>query len=296
MNRCSYCGKTYPDEVAICPVDGQSLGGPVAARKKITGMWRGCYGYGPRADRPGFGPVAFTLKLKQGWTSHFTGLVTEDAPAGMPGTGVVDGYFDYPGFEFTKQMPVGYVLEEDGSRKTLRESLAERGMNFQQELSGPPIFYQGRFLDANRVQGTWIILRQPIRLPNGKSFTPSGGAGYWCAEFATDKLDANPGGGPKAELFDKSRLTAKELADVEPPPPPCCLGEFPAAEAQHWVERLLAADISVSFDAAQPDPEEGVKAAGLQRIYVGVEDEAAARRILTNQSADSDEELGENEN
>ena len=295
MNRCSYCGKTYPDEVAICPVDGQSLSGPMAARKKITGVWRGCYGFGPRGNRPGFGPVTFTLKLKQGWTSHFTGSVTEDAPAGMPGTGTVDGYFDYPGFEFTKQMPVGYVIEEDGSRKTLRESLVDQGMDLQQKFPGPPILYQGRFLDASRVQGTWIIQRQPIRLPNGKTFTPSGGAGYWCAVFATDKPDAHPGGGPVTELFDKSRLTARELADVEPPPP-CCLGEFPAAEAQHWVERLLAADISVSFDGAQLDPEEGVKAEGLQRIYVQAEDEPAARRILTNQSADSDEELGENEN
>jgi len=212
----------------------------------------------------------------------------------MPGTGTVDGYFAFPSFELTKQMPVGYVIEEDGSRKTLRESLVERGMDFQQELSGPPILYQGRFLDANRVQGTWIIPRQPIRLPNGKTYTPPGGAGYWCAEFATDNPDANSVGGPATELFDKSRLTAREVADVEPPPP-CCLGEFPAVEAQHWVERLLAADIPVSFDGAEPDPEEGVKAEGLRRIYVRAEDEAAARKILANQGSGMNEELEENE-
>jgi len=279
MNRCSYCGKTYPDEVAICPVDGQSLSAPMAARKKVTGVWRGCYGHGPRGERPGLVPVAFTLRLKQGWTAHFTGSVTEDAAAGMPGTGTVGGFFAFPNFELTKQMPVGHVIEEDGSRKTLREYLVDEGMDLQEELPGPPILYQGRFLDANRVQGTWIIQRQPIRLPNGKTYTSPGGAGYWCAEFATDKPDANPGGGPAAELFDKSRLTPKELADVEPPPP-CCLGEFPAAEAQHWVERLLAADIPVSFDGDQPDPEEGVKTEGLQRIYVRPEDEPAALEIL----------------
>jgi len=295
MNRCPFCGNTYPDEVAICPVDGQSLSAPMAGRKKVTGVWRGRYGYGPRADRPGFGPVAFTLKLKQGWTAHFTGSVTEDAPAGVPGTGTVDGYFDHPGFEFTKKMPVGYVMMEDGSRKTLRESMVERGMDLQHELPSPPILYQGRFLDTNRVQGTWIILQEPIRLPNGKTYTPPGGAGYWCAEFATEKLDANPGGGPSTELFDKSRLTAKELADAEPPPP-CCLGEFPAAEAQHWVERLLAADIMVSFDGAQPDPEEGVKAEGLQRIYVQAEDETMAREILGKRENGTDKEPEANGN
>jgi hypothetical protein len=294
MNRCPYCGKQFPNDVTICPVDGQSLGGPMATRKKVTGVWRGCYGYGPRGNRPGFGPVTFTLELKQGWTSHFAGSVTEDAPAGMPGVGTVGGYFAFPNFELTKQMPVGYVIEEDGSRKTLRESLVDQGMDLQQELPGPPILYQGRFLDANRVQGTWIIQRQPIRLPNGKTFTSSGGAGYWCAAFATDKPDAHPGGGPVTELFDKSRLTAKELADVEPPPP-CCLGEFPAAEAQHWVERLLAADIGVSFDGAQPDPEEGLKAEGLRRIYVPAEDEAAAQEILGMRPSGTNEELAENE-
>ena len=78
------------------------------------------------------------------------------------------------------------------------------------------------------------------------------------------------------------------------PPPPCCLGEFPAAEAQHWVERLLAADISVSFDGDQPDPEEGVKTEGLQRIYVRPEEEPAALEILGKREGGTNEELGEN--
>jgi hypothetical protein len=163
----------------------------------------------------------------------------------------------------------------------------------QQELPGPPIFYQGRFLDANRVQGTWIIQRQSIRLPNGETYTTPAGAGYWCVAFVTDKPDAHPGGGPATELFDKSRLTPKELADVEPPPH-CCLGEFPAAEAQHWVERLLAADVRVSFDGTQPDPEEGLKNEGLRRIYVAAEDEAMAREILGMREGGTNEERAEN--
>lgn len=267
----------------------------MAARKKVTGVWRGCYGYGPRGDRPGLVPVTFTLRLNQGWTSHFTGTVTEDAPAGMPGTGTVGGYFAFPNFELTKQMPVGYVKTEDGGRKTLREYLVDEGMDLQEELPGPPILYQGRFLDANRVQGTWIIQRQRLRLPNGKTYTSPGGAGYWCAEFATDKPNANPAGGPATELFDKSRLTPKEVADVEPPPP-CCLGEFPAAEAAQWAARLAAAEIYVSFDTAESGQADGTPTDGPMRIYVQAEDEAAARKILANRNSGMDEELGENGN
>jgi hypothetical protein len=124
MKKCSYCGKEYPDDTAVCPLDGESLSLP-AERKKVTGVWRGVYGYGPQDSQPGFVPAAFTLKLKQGWTSHFTGSVTEDAPPGNPGTGTLDGYFSHPKIEFTKQMPVGQVIKEDGTRITVREHLIE---------------------------------------------------------------------------------------------------------------------------------------------------------------------------
>ncbi len=36
MRTCSYCGKRYPDDVAICPIDGQSLAGNDANRKGAT--------------------------------------------------------------------------------------------------------------------------------------------------------------------------------------------------------------------------------------------------------------------
>lgn len=90
MKKCPYCGKEYPDEATVCLLDGEALSGE---RKKVTGVWRAVYGYGLREKLPGHVPAAFTLKLKQGWTSHFTGSVTEDAPPGTPGTGTIDGYF-----------------------------------------------------------------------------------------------------------------------------------------------------------------------------------------------------------
>ena len=193
--------------------------------------------------------------------------------------GAAGGTNTYPSFELNKRMPVGYMKAEDGSRKTLRESLVEGGMELHQELPGPQILYQGRFLDANRVQGTWIIQRNPIRLPNGKTFTPSGGAGYWCAEFVTEKLDANPAGGPGTELFNKSFLTSRELADVEPPPM-CCLGEFSAAEVEQLAARLAAAEIYITIAAADANQAEDMPTDGRTCIYVRPEDEAAAREIL----------------
>ena len=35
MKTCSYCGKEYPDEATTCPVDGESLAGSIADRKKV---------------------------------------------------------------------------------------------------------------------------------------------------------------------------------------------------------------------------------------------------------------------
>src|SRR5713101_7056390 len=94
MKKCSYCAKEYPDDATVCLIDGELLPGLAVGRKKITGVWRGVYGYGQRESGAQFEPVVFRLKLKQGWLEHFTGSVTEDAPQGTPGTGTIDGYFD----------------------------------------------------------------------------------------------------------------------------------------------------------------------------------------------------------
>ena len=140
MKPCPYCGKQYPDDATVCLIDGTSLSIPVEYRKKITGVWRGVYGYAEAGRLAGMKPVPFTLKLEQGWLEHFTGTVTEDAPEGMPGTGVIDGYYQAPTIEFTKQMPVGYVAGPDGSRMTIREYVITQGHKCEHELPSSPIF------------------------------------------------------------------------------------------------------------------------------------------------------------
>lgn len=286
MKKCAYCGKEYPDEATVCPLDGEAL---AAGRRIVTGVWRGVYGYGPRDSQPGFVPAAFTLKLKQGWTSHFTGSVTEDAPPDTPGTGTIDGYFSHPTIEFTKQMPVGHVIKEDGTRITLREHLIEKGHACQHELPSPPILYLGTFLDANRVQGTWVLQPMRIALPNRSAFSTPRLSGFWCAEFVTEDLKADPGGGPKEQLFDKSRLSPAELVEVEELPP-CSLGKFNVADAERLVERLAHAGIQCRFsqdDSAMREmmPITAVTGgyggtAALMEIFVNPNDEAAAQAIV----------------
>ncbi len=286
MKKCPHCGKEYPDETAICPMDGESLSKP---RKKATGVWRGVYGYGPREKLPGFVPTAFTLKLKQGWTAHFTGSVTEDAPQGMPGVGSVDGYFNYPTIEFTKQMPVGYFIKEDGSQITLREYLIEGGHPCQRELPSSPILYQGTFLDSNRVQGTWIMQPLRIPLPDRSVLTMAQQSGYWCAEFATEDLKADPTGGPAGPLFDKSLLSPEALADVEGIPP-CSLGKFTVADADKLIERLAHAGIQCRFSQVKSDLPESMPikemtggyggTVAMMEIFVEPDDETRAQTII----------------
>ena len=289
MKTCPYCGKKYPDDATVCAIDGQSLSEPAAGRKKVSGIWRGVYGYGPREKQPGFGPVAFTLRLKQGWTAHFAGSVTEDAPQGMPGTGTIDGYFQHPSFEFTKQMPVGYVIKEDGTQITLRERLAEQGHPLQHELRSAPILYQGTFLDANRVQGTWILQPLRIPLPDRSTYATSGGSGYWCAEFITEDLKANPSGRPAAPLFDKSLLSSREVDDVEKAPL-CSLGKFSVTDAEKYIERLVQAGILCRYnqdDSATPESMPIMEVTGgyagtapVMELLVNPDDEARAREII----------------
>ena len=210
MKKCPYCGAEYPDEATVCTIDGQSLATD-DGRKNIAGVWRGAYGYDNAKVFAGK-VVPFTFILKKGWVGHFTGTVTEDAPDGTPGTGSLDGYFGYPTMEFTKQMPVGYMARPDGSRITFREYFIEHGHTCEHELPGPPISYEGTFLDANRVQGKWVIKPRRVLLPDGWGLTIPESRGAWCAEFVTNDTSTTPAGGPKEPFYDKSLLPQPDAA------------------------------------------------------------------------------------
>ena len=124
-------------------------------------------------------PVPFKLTLKQGWFGHFTGSVNDDVTRGMPGTGVIDGYFSFPRIEFTKQMPICYVATPDGRHITLREFLIEQGHACDHDVQHMPIFYHGEFSTPARAGGTWIIRATPILLRNGRALKMPETNGVW---------------------------------------------------------------------------------------------------------------------
>ena len=62
----------------------------------------------------------------------------------------------------------------------------------------------------------------------------------------TEDFKANPRGGPKEQLFDKSRLSPAELMEVEGLPP-CSLGKFNVAGAHILIERRAHAGIQCRF-------------------------------------------------
>ena len=213
MKKCPYCGKEYPDETMFCAADGEKLRESVEERKKITGVWRGAYSYGKRNESAETTPVAFVLKLEQGSMNHFSGMVVEH---GSPGSGTIDGYFKWPSIDFTKQMPVRYTMDPDGVRMTMSEFFLAQGYQCKHDLLGPRIFCQGTFLDANRMQGTWIINPEWLRSSDGFIFPTPRMAGFWCARFVTDDTEPDAVGGPTEALFDKSLLSPQQLDDVEP--------------------------------------------------------------------------------
>ena len=150
--------------------------------KKVSGTWRGTYSYEASEQMVKREPVSFTLTLKQGWFGRFTGSVTEDVSRGMPGTGVVDGYFSYPRIEFTKRMPVFYVATSDGRNVTLREYLTEQGHTCERDVPHAPIFYEGEFSNPSRAHGTWIIRAGPVSLGDGRAIKMPEARGVWSIE------------------------------------------------------------------------------------------------------------------
>ena len=295
MKKCSYCGKEYPDTATACAIDGEALVNSSATsnllelRQKMTGVWRGVYGYVATPDRPQKPSAAFTLKLKQGWFAHFTGSVTDDAPQGVPGLGTIDGFFNSPAVKFIKQQPVGYIQSGD-RRMTLREHIVAAGYECLRELPGTPITYKGTFLDANRMQGIWSIAARRIPLPDGKSVNTAEASGYWCAEFITGDLKANPAGGPTQPFYDRSLLPALEM-DQGRTLVFRRLGSFSPAEAGALLPKLQQAGLRVEaipeadlLEQANPFP--GItgglsEPARRTEFFVHPEDEPKARKILS---------------
>jgi hypothetical protein len=153
-------------------------------RKRISGTWRGSYTW---PEDPGKRrPVGFTLKLKQGWFGHFTGVINEDEADGMPGTGVIDGYFGFPSINFVKRMPICYVLSAEGRQIRLQEFLIAQGVDGGHGWAHPPVIYQGSFDELNRAQGIWIINPWFVPLPAGGRMPFSQSSGTW-------NMDCNTG-------------------------------------------------------------------------------------------------------
>jgi hypothetical protein len=289
MKTCSYCGKQYPDDATVCPADGETLPGSFTDRRKVTGVWRGVYGYAQREKLPALPTVAFTFKLKQGWLAHFDGVVTEESAPGNSESGTVDGYFNSPKIEFTKQMPVGHLIGTDGKSMTLREHLLAEGQACEQEPPGPAIFYQGTLLDANRMQGIWTINAQRIPLANGHSLPIAPVSGFWCAQFITTDLKASPTGGPTNSLFDKALLSPRELEEVEGVAF-CSLGKWNIADAGKLLDRFFQENIRVKTQHEEAATNQTMPimemtggyagTAEMIEIFVHPEDAAEAEAIL----------------
>jgi hypothetical protein len=150
--------------------------------RKVSGIWRGTYSYDPAEHIPKLEPVPFTLNLKQGWFGRFSGTVTEDGKGGMPGTGAIEGLFSFPRIEFTKRMPVGYVLMPDGRSITLREYLAGHGVTCEGDAPHRPIYYEGEFINPCQASGTWIIRAAPVPLGDGRAVLMPEAKGVWKIE------------------------------------------------------------------------------------------------------------------
>ena len=207
----------------------------------------------------------------------------------MPGIGQVDGFLDWPGIGFTKQMPIGYIATPGGSRITLREYFIEHGQTCGSEFPSPPIQYKGTFLDANRVQGYWVIRPARVSLPNGWGITLPQSVGLWCAQFSASDADTIPAEAPQQPYFDRTLVPKpEELADANRPFR--SLGKFSVADAESFVRQFDAQNIrfemgrdDVSMRAMTPFTASlgGYYGTATQiEIYVHPDDETKAKAII----------------
>jgi hypothetical protein len=183
MKICRYCGKDFPDDAVVCPIDHEPLEISDNHRQDITGNWIGSYSY---PWNPGLEPVPFTLKLQQDKHGHFSGTVTEDADVGMPGTGTIDGRFTFPRIDFVKRMPVCYMAAGTGRRVKLREWLATLDLVCEGDPPHPPVAYEGRFYEINEARGTWTIKPWEISLVDGMSVPMGEVSGAWVIKFKAE--------------------------------------------------------------------------------------------------------------
>jgi hypothetical protein len=147
-------------------------------------------------------------------------------------------------------MPVCYVAAPDGRMITLREYLIADGHTCEYDPPHPPIFYEGKFLDANRVQGTWIIRPTSIPVPGGR-IPMSQATGTWCAEFITTDLNAVPAGGPKEPFFDKTLLPQLDLPpDTKENGDPDfhSMGKFSVTDAERFLKRFEEEKVRFEID------------------------------------------------
>lgn len=151
--------------------------------KAVTGVWRGIYNFGLSEQMPALAPVPFTLTLRQGWFGRFKGTVTDDRAPGMPGIGTITGFFSYPHIQFTKQMPICYVITPEGRSVSLRDILLEEGHACDNELPHFPIRYHGEFIDPMHARGSWRIMAGVLELPNGLTMNVVESYGKWSIEF-----------------------------------------------------------------------------------------------------------------
>ncbi len=143
-------------------------------------------------------------------------------------------------------MPICYVAEPDGRMITLREKLLTDGHACEFDPPHPPIFYEGKFLDANRVQGTWIIRPISIPVPGGGHIPMPQATGIWCAEFVTADMKAIPTGGPHEPFYDKTLLPQTDSspdAEVEGASTFRSMGKFPVADVESFLKRFEKAKI-----------------------------------------------------
>ncbi|WP_168211080.1 hypothetical protein [Mariniblastus fucicola] len=106
-------------------------------------------------------PVSFSMWWEFNWFGRFTGAVQDGPESDMQEIGTIKGRVRKTTIEFTKYMPVGTILNPDGtSSKT--------------STRHPPIQYFGDF-DAieMRLAGKWYILTNYTECSGAWEATPS---------------------------------------------------------------------------------------------------------------------------